>query len=59
MMIAIDDADESEPNTNASDPRSSSTLIDSQLRILTLDAGVIGDRLVGQVQEFNFSDAPP
>jgi heterokaryon incompatibility protein (HET) len=34
------------------------SLISSQLRILTLDAGIIGDRLEGRVQDFDFSNAP-
>ena len=37
----------------------SSRLAESQLRILHLEPGVIGDRLIGRVEEFGFSDAPP
>ncbi|KAJ4372098.1 hypothetical protein N0V83_003871 [Neocucurbitaria cava] len=36
----------------------SSRLVNDQLRIITLDGATIGDRLVGHVQTYNFSNAP-
>ena len=59
QVTGTDDHDESEPTSDALDPGSIPSITASQLRILTLDPGVVGDRLVGRVQEFNFSDAPP
>lgn len=47
------------PEPNLRSPGTVTRLISSQLRILTLDPGVIGDRLSGTVREYAFSNAPP